>query len=115
MIVKKNTSLYRHLRKLGIILNDSKIKDHVYIENNEGYLLRATNYRYAVDGNDDLKEWLDFSIIRPDATVTDTLLYIVVDRFSISVEPYHFGNLIRYHDWKPRQNILDISRKYMDS
>ena len=50
-----------------------------YVENGNGYVLTATNYRYVVDKNDNLNEWLDFSIIRPDATVTDTLLYVPVD------------------------------------
>ena len=99
MIIRKNTTVYRHLIQLGLILKDSKIKGYVYVENNEGYLLTATNYRYVVDEDDNINEWLDFSIICPDATVTDTLLYVLVDRFSISVDSYHFGNLINYQDW----------------
>lgn len=114
MIVRKNTTLYRHLLQLGFVLKDSKVKGHVYVENNEGYLLTATNYRYVVDENDNLNEWLDFSIIRPDATVTDTLLYVPVDRFSVSVDSYHFGNLINYQNWSPRQNVLDIAKRYMN-
>ena len=55
-----------------------------------------------------------FSIIRPDDTVTDTLLYVPVDRFSVSVDSYHFGNLINYQNWKPRQNVLDIAKRYMN-
>lgn len=113
MIIKKNTTLYRHLIQLGFVLKDSKIKGYVYVENNEGYLLTATNYRYVVDENDNLNEWLDFSIIRPDATVTDTLLYVSVDRFSVSVDSYHFGNLINYQNWSTRQNLLDIAKRYM--
>lgn len=113
MIVKKNTALYKHLLKLGLILKDSKIKEHVYVESNEGYLLTATNYRYAVDKSDNLNEWLDFSIIRPDPSVTDTLLYIPADRFSVSVDSYYFANLINYPNWHPRQDILDIAAKYM--
>lgn len=113
MIVRKNTSLYRHLLQLGFVLKDSKVKGHVYVENSEGYLLTATNYRYVVDENDNLNEWLDFSIIRPDATVTDTLLYVPVDRFSVSVDSYHFGNLINYQNWSPRQKVLDIAKRYM--
>lgn len=115
MIIRKNTTLYRHLLQLGFVLKDSKVKGHVYLENNEGYLLTATNYRYVVDENDNLNEWLDFSIIRPDATVTDTLLYVPVDRFSVSVDSYHFGNLINYQNWSPRQNVLDIAKRYMNS
>ena len=114
MIVKKNTTLYRHLLGLGFVLKDSKVNGHVYVENNEGYLLTATNYRYAVDKNDNLNEWLDFSIIRPDATVTDTLLYVPADRFSISVDSYHFGNLINFTKWRSRQDILDIAERYMN-
>lgn len=114
MIIRKDTALYRHLIKLGLTLKDSKIKEHVYVENNEGYLLTATNYRYAVDENDNLNEWLDFSIIRPDDTVTDTLLYIPADRFSVRVDSYHFGNLIAYQNWSPRQEVLDIAKRYMN-
>ena len=114
MIIRKNTTLYRHLRQLGFDLKDSRVKGHVYVENSEGYLLTATNYRYVVDNNDNLNEWLDFSIIRPDAAVTDTLLYVPVDRFSVSVDSYYFGNLINYQNWTSRQNILDIAATYMN-
>lgn len=114
MIIRKNTTLYRHLTQLGFVLKDSKIKGHVCVENNEGYLLTATNYRYVVDENDNLNEWLDFSIICPDDTVTDTLLYVPVDRFSVSVDSYHFGNLINYKGWRTRQNVLDIAKRYMN-
>lgn len=113
MIVKKDTVLHSHLVKLGLSLKESKVEGHVYVEKNEGYLLTATNYRYAVDEDDDIKEWLDFSIIRPDANVTDTLLYASVDRFSISVDSYYFGNLITYPKWNARKNVLDIAKKYM--
>ena len=88
-------------------------KGHVYVENTEGYLLTATNYRYVVDDNDNLNEWLDFSILRPDNTVTETLLYKTADRFSVSVDSYHFGNLIKYEKWNIQQNLLDIVGKYM--
>ena len=50
MIIRKNTTLYRHLRQLGLDLKDSKVKGHAYVENGEGYVLTATNYRYVVDG-----------------------------------------------------------------
>lgn len=113
MIIRKHTTLYRHLIHLGIQMKDSKIKGHVYVENNEGYLLRATNYRYVVDDDKNLNEWLDFSILRPDDSVENTLLYVTQDRFSVSVDSYYFGNLINYKGWTPRQNILDIAGKYM--
>lgn len=113
MNIRKNTLLYKRLVKIGLNLKDSKIENYVYVENREGYLLTATNYRYAVDNNDNINEWLDFSIIRPDDTVTDTLLYIPVERFSIKVDSYYFGNLIQYKDWSPRQNLLQIAGKYM--
>lgn len=114
MVIKKNTTLYRHLIKLGFELKDSKIEGHVYVANSEGHLLTATGYRYVVDGNDNFNEWLDFSIICPDATVAETLLYVPIERFSISVDSYHFGNLINYQDWSPRQNVLDIAERYMN-
>ena len=113
MIVRKNTTLHRHLVQIGLTMKDSKIKGHVYVENTEGYLLTATNYRYVVDDNDNLNEWLDFSILRPDNTVTETLLYKTADRFSVSVDSYHFGNLIKYEKWNIQQNLLDIVGKYM--
>lgn len=114
MIIRKNSTLYRHLIKLGFDLKESKIRGHVYVENSEGYLLTATNYRYVVDENDNLNEWLDFSILRPDDTVTDTLLYNSVDRFSVGVDSYHFANLINYQNWNYRQRVLDIAKKYMN-
>ncbi len=114
MIIKKNTTLYKHLNRLGLNLKESKVKGHVYVEDNQGYLLIATNYRYVVDENDNLNEWLDFSIIRPDISVTETLLYVPVDRFSVSVDSYYFGNLINYKNWHARQNLLDIAGRYMN-
>ena len=114
MVIKKNTILYKRLLNLGFILKESKIREHVFVENKEGYLLTATNYRYAVDKNDNLNEWLDFSIIRPDTAVTNTLLYVPVDRFSIRVDSYYFGNLLNYPKWKPQQSVLDIAKKYMN-
>ncbi len=114
MIIRKNTTLHRHLISLGFDIKDSNVKGHIYVENSEGYLLTATNYRYVVDENDNLNEWLDFSIIRPDAAVTDTLLYVPVDRFSVSVDSYHFANLIHYKDWSLRQKVLYIAKRYMN-
>ena len=114
MIIRKNTTLYRHLIQLGLILKDSKIERHVYVENSEGYLLTATNYRYVVNEDDNINEWLDFSIILPDAAVTDTLLYVPVDRFTVKVDSYYFGNLIYYQNWNSRQNVLDIAKRYMN-
>lgn len=114
MIVKKNSTLYRHLKQLGFDLKNSKIKGHVYVESDEGYLLKSTNYRYVVDENDNLNEWLDFSILRPDPEVPDNLLYIPADRFSIGVDSYHFGNLINFQDWHPQQQILAIAEKFMN-
>lgn len=114
MIVKKGTVLHTHLLQLGLILRKSKIDGHVYIESNEGYLLRATDYRYYVDKNDNLKERLDFSILRPDKDVSNTLLYTMVDRFSIDVDSYYFGNLIKYENWNTQKPLLDIAEKCMN-
>ena len=114
MIIKKNTTLYRHLKQMGLNLNNSRIKGHVYVENNEGYIITATNYRYTVDANDNLNDWLDFSILRPDHDVDETLLYVPVERFSVRVDSYYFGNLINYQKWSPRQNVLDIAKRYMN-
>ena len=88
------------------------VEGYVYVEENEGYLLTATNYRYIVDKNDHLNEKLDFSILRPDKKVS-TGLYERVDKFSIGVDSYYFSHLINYKNWKPRQKVLDIAAKYM--
>lgn len=112
MLIKKNTIIYRHLRKLKFDLRNSMVEGYVYVEENEGYLLTATNYRYIVDKNDHLNEKLDFSILRPDKKVS-TGLYERVDKFSIGVDSYYFSNLINYKNWKPRQKVLDIAAKYM--
>lgn len=114
MVIRKKTTLHRHLIELGFNLKDSRMKGYVYVENNEGHLLTATNYRYVVDKNDNLNEWLDFSILRPDETVTDTLLYVPVDRFSVSVDSYYFGNLVSYSEWKLNQKVLDIAERFMN-
>lgn len=114
MIVKKNTTLYKHLLQLGYTLKDSRREGHAYVEKNDGSVLISTNYRYAVDKNDHLNEWLDFSILRPDDTVQNTLLYVPIDRFSVSVDSYYFGNLVNYEKWKPQQKLLDIAGKYMN-
>lgn len=114
MMVRKNTVLHKRLTRLRFELKSSSLEEYVYVENNEGYLLIATNYRRVVGENENLSEWLDFSIIRPDDTVKNTLLYVSVDRFSIQVDSHDFENLIRYQSWSPRQNLLDIAEKYMD-
>ncbi len=114
MIIRKNSTLYKHLLQQGFVLKNSKIKKHIYVADNKGCLLTATNYRYVVDKNDNLNEWLDFSILRPDDKVTDTLLYVAMDRFSIKVDSYYFGNLINYSDWNPRQKVLHIAERYMN-
>lgn len=70
MIIRKNSTLYKHLLQQGFVLKNSKIKKHIYVADNKGCLLTATNYRYVVDKNDNLNEWLDFSILRPDDKMT---------------------------------------------
>jgi hypothetical protein len=73
----------------------------------------ATDYRYSV--NDDiLNEQLNFSIVQPDDNITDVFLCAPVHRFSIKLEPYHFGNLVNYEQWKSRQDLLDIAAEYMN-
>lgn len=114
MAVKKNTTLYRHLVKVGLTLKESKIKGYVYVEDDKNYVLKATNYKYVVDQDDNLNEWLCFSILRQDVAVTETLLYVSVDRFQVRVDSYYFSNLMSYQNWKPRQSVLDIAKKYMN-
>lgn len=114
MLVRKDTTLHKHLLQLGFSLKKGNVDGYEYVEDKEGHLLIATNYRYVVDKEDNLKEWLDFSIVRPDPTVTDTLLYIPIDRFSVRIDSNYFSNLIEYKDWKQRKSVLEIAAKYME-
>lgn len=114
MIFKKNTTIYKHLRQLGLELRESNIKGSVYVEDHEGCRIVATNYRYSVDKNDHLNEWLDFSITCPNNSKDDPRPKSILDRFSVKVDSYYFENLIHFKNWKPRQNILDIAAKYMN-
>jgi len=114
MIVRKGTTLYKHLQNLGINLRESRIEHHVYVEDKRGYILTATDYHYIVnEDNDSLNEWLKFSILEPDNN-TNVLLYNSIDRFSISVDSYYFGNLIKYTKWNNNQKLLDIANEYMN-
>lgn len=114
MIFKKNTTIYKHLRQLGLELRESNIKGSVYVEDHEGCRIVVTNYRYSVDKNDHLNEWLDFSITCPNNSKDDPRPKSILDRFSVKVDSYYFENLIHFKNWKPRQNILDIAAKYMN-
>ena len=96
MLVRKDTVLYRNLKRLGMELRNSRLKEYVYVEEKDGSILIATNYRYVVNAEDELHEWLDFSVVRP-------------------VDSSYFGNLVYYKDWNKRQDLLDIAGKYMDS
>ena len=110
LIIKKGTTVYRHFRELGVLLKESKIKGHVYIEDNNGLIIKAINYHYTVnDDSDSLNDWLKFAILKPDEERTDTLLYKTVDEFSVSVDSYYFGNLIEYENWKCNENLLKIT------
>lgn len=115
MIVKKNTTLYRHLSHMGLKLKDSRMQGYVYVESNEEYLLAATNYRYVVSKNEYLNEWLDFSILRPDPTETDIGLFVPADRFSVKVDSNYFASLINYDKWKVNEKILDIAKRCMNA
>lgn len=114
MMVRKNTVLHKRLTRLRFELKSSSLEEYVYVENNEGYLLIATNYRRVVGENENLSEWLDFSIIRPDENIKNTLLYVPVSRFSIQVDSHDFEKLIHCQNWSLRQNLLDNAEKYMD-
>jgi hypothetical protein len=113
MIIRKDSALYNHLAALHIKMDNSYMKDHVYVKS-KGYVLTATNYRYVVNNDDEINEWLDFSILQPNDNAEDTLLYEPIDRFSINVEPYYFRNLINYEEWTPQVKMLDIAKKYMN-
>lgn len=113
MLIRKETVVHRHVKKIGVSLKSSKVKGYDYVEDNAGYVLLATNYRYRVDKNDSIREWLDFSIVQPDDTVTNALLYTSADRFSIQVDSYYFENLMRFENWKKNQALLDIAKECM--
>lgn len=113
MVVKKNTTLYRHLKECGIHMLESRIKGHVFVEDKRGYVLTATDYRYVVDKDENLNEWLDFSILKPDDNIDDVLLFQAIDRFSVRVDSYHFGNLVNYKGWTSREKLLEVAEKHM--
>lgn len=113
LIIEKNTTLYKHVVKSGLTVRDSRVKNCVYVADNMGYLLIATDYRYTVGKNDSLNEWLKFSILRPDDSKPDILLYTPVEHFSVSVDSYHFGNLINLEDWTPNEKLLAIADECM--
>ena len=50
-----------------------------------------------------INEWVDFSIVAPDNSVENTLLYKPVDRFSIQTDSYYFNNLINFTKWNKRR------------
>lgn len=114
MIVRKGTTLFRALKSLGFEMVDSNIKDHVCIIDHEGYVLRATDYRYSVDDDDNLNEHLLFSILKPDSNLPDVLLFNMVKRVSVKVDSSYFGNLVEYKDWKTNPKMLEIAAKYMN-
>lgn len=114
MIVKKNSVLYKQLASLGFTLNKSYKDGYVYVASHKDYAITATNYRYTVNKDDTLNEYLDFSITKPDDRYSDALLYKKVKRFSVKVDSYYFANLINYRNWKPNQKLLDIADKYMN-
>lgn len=113
MAVMENTTLHKQLVKLGFSMRKSKMDGFVYVEDKEGYLLIATNYRYHKDKVGRLAEELDFSVVRPDPTVTDTRLYLPVIRFSVRVHSEHFEELVHCKTWTPMQELLDIAERYM--
>lgn len=113
MIIRKNSELHQRLKKIGLKLHDSFKEGYVYAYDEKGYILKAVNYRYSVDKNDKICEWLDFSILQQDKEIQNTLLYKAEERFSIRVDSYYFGNLIEYKDWIPQPKWLEIAEKYM--
>lgn len=117
-LVRKNSDIYRHLKKLGFIMKDSRRQDYVYVEggyHNDkfcDYVLTATGYRYLVTKDEDLNEYLDFSILQPDKN-KDVRLFNAIDRFSIKVDSHYFGNLIEYNEWNRNEKLLDIANDSM--
>lgn len=94
-------------------MRKSKMDGFVYVEDKEGYLLIATNYRSCMDKTGHLIEQLDFSVVRPDPAVTVTLLYVPVIRFSVRVYSEHFEELLHSKAWTPVQELLDTAKRYM--
>ena len=64
--------------------------------------------------DDNLNEWLNFSIVGPNKDVKTTRLYEAIHSFKLKVNSYQFANLIEYKDWQKRQILLDIAAKYMN-
>lgn len=113
MIVDKKSILYRKLVENGFGFKKSKIKNHMLVNDSNGHLLIATNYRYHVDSDERINEYIDFSIVKPDENEPDVQLYNLVTRFSIKIDSYYFENLINYGKWTENQSILQIAREYM--
>ncbi len=111
MLIRKNGVLYKRLKKLGIKFNRGNSRDYEYIENKE-YSVTVTNYRYSIDKDDNYNEWIDVSITVPDNN--NAMLGTSVDRFSIKVDSYYFGNLIEYDAWESNKRLLDIAERYMN-
>lgn len=116
-LIKKDSTLYRHLKKAGAVLVKSRLDGYAYVEKDKtgrcDHVLTATDFTFSVDKAENLNERLEFSILMPDQDVDNALLFKAIDRFSIKVDSYYFGNLITYDDWKPDQRLLDIAKKYM--
>lgn len=113
MLVKKDSIVHKHIKNLDITLKKSKLAGYEYVLDNNGYVLNATDYKYSVGRDDRLREWLHFSIIKPDENITNTLLYVPVHRFLVEIDPYYFGNLVYYKNWKKQDDLLNIANKYM--
>lgn len=112
-LIRSGSTLYRHLKKTGVRLNTSRKEGYVYVADSYELVLRVVNYRYHVDSDYNLNEWLDCSLLMPDSDSEDVLLYKAVDRFSIKVDSYHFGHLINYKDWDPINPLLEIAESVM--
>ena len=113
MAVMEHAALHKQLVKLGFLMRKNEMDGFVCIDDKEGYLLIATNYRYHKDRAGHLAEQLDFSVVRPDSAVTDTRLYLPVVRFSVRVHSEYFEELVHSKTWTPVQVLLDITEKYM--
>ena len=102
---------------IGIYVRISKAdkKNHSVSNSIENQLIVINSYIDRTDLNKEEKinEWVDFSIVAPDNSVKNTLLYKPVDRFSIQTDSYYFNNLINFTKWNKRQELLDIAYKYM--
>ena len=112
-VIKKDSALYRHLKKAGgVKLIASNKEGYVYVEEDgitpfDRHLI-CDEYGYDVDKDDEIHEHLAFAILE---TMDDGTTR-AINRFRLNVDPFYFGNLVGYADWKRNNILCEAVRKY---